>query len=110
MEMSPAFEIYNEAGSKVTFDPPKMLYFQVPDTEEYGTDRGKDLRLQYGGFGDLHGIPGYVIDVNTGESKGQYFDGEWKDNYRYISRFIICLLYTSPSPRDLSTSRMPSSA
>ena len=24
--------------------------------------------------------------------------------------FLICLLYTSPSPRDLSTSRMPSSA
>ena len=24
--------------------------------------------------------------------------------------FITCLLYTSPSPRDLSTSRMPSSA
>eukprot|EP00831_Metopus_contortus_P010294 TRINITY_DN14000_c0_g1_i2.p2 TRINITY_DN14000_c0_g1~~TRINITY_DN14000_c0_g1_i2.p2 ORF type:complete len:110 (+),score=13.70 TRINITY_DN14000_c0_g1_i2:340-669(+) len=24
--------------------------------------------------------------------------------------FICCLLYTSPSPRDLSTSRMPSSA
>ena len=24
--------------------------------------------------------------------------------------FCICLLYTSPSPRDLSTSRMPSSA
>ena len=26
------------------------------------------------------------------------------------SNYIICLLYTSPSPRDLSTSRMPSSA
>ena len=26
------------------------------------------------------------------------------------SGYIICLLYTSPSPRDLSTSRMPSSA
>ena len=25
-------------------------------------------------------------------------------------RYSICLLYTSPSPRDLSTSRMPSSA
>ena len=25
-------------------------------------------------------------------------------------RMVICLLYTSPSPRDLSTSRMPSSA
>ena len=24
--------------------------------------------------------------------------------------FMLCLLYTSPSPRDLSTSRMPSSA
>ena len=27
-----------------------------------------------------------------------------------LERFTICLLYTSPSPRDLSTSRMPSSA
>ena len=26
------------------------------------------------------------------------------------AQFIRCLLYTSPSPRDLSTSRMPSSA
>ena len=26
------------------------------------------------------------------------------------AKFYICLLYTSPSPRDLSTSRMPSSA
>ena len=29
---------------------------------------------------------------------------------RYETPFHICLLYTSPSPRDLSTSRMPSSA
>ena len=27
-----------------------------------------------------------------------------------IGQYISCLLYTSPSPRDLSTSRMPSSA
>ena len=27
-----------------------------------------------------------------------------------FSRYSDCLLYTSPSPRDLSTSRMPSSA
>ena len=27
-----------------------------------------------------------------------------------VERSTICLLYTSPSPRDLSTSRMPSSA
>ena len=29
---------------------------------------------------------------------------------RYYSLVVTCLLYTSPSPRDLSTSRMPSSA
>ena len=28
----------------------------------------------------------------------------------FIEEFINCLLYMSPSPRDLSTSRMPSSA
>ena len=28
----------------------------------------------------------------------------------YYNSSISCLLYTSPSPRDLSTSRMPSSA
>ena len=27
-----------------------------------------------------------------------------------FAQFWVCLLYTSPSPRDLSTSRMPSSA
>ena len=29
---------------------------------------------------------------------------------KLIESYNICLLYTSPSPRDLSTSRMPSSA
>ena len=28
----------------------------------------------------------------------------------FFAKFKNCLLYTSPSPRDLSTSRMPSSA
>ena len=28
----------------------------------------------------------------------------------YNAQAVACLLYTSPSPRDLSTSRMPSSA
>ena len=30
--------------------------------------------------------------------------------HRIPAWFVICLLYTSPSPRDLTTSRMPSSA
>ena len=39
---------------------------------------------------------------------------EWKERNQQVldsgGLHIICLLYTSPSPRDLSTSRMPSSA
>ena len=33
-----------------------------------------------------------------------------KSKFERINPYITCLLYTSPSPRDLSTSRMPSSA
>ena len=31
-------------------------------------------------------------------------------NTEALNQVLTCLLYTSPSPRDLSTSRMPSSA
>ena len=34
----------------------------------------------------------------------------WSETEKGAPRFYACLLYTSPSPRDLSTSRMPSSA
>ena len=89
-ELQPSFEIYDSGGNTVAFDPPKMLYFSVPDNATlYREDAGKSLRLEYGGFGNLHGIPGNVIDINTGENLGQYFDGDWKSNYRYLSRFII---------------------
>ena len=39
---------------------------------------------------------------------GLYIRFHWVDDEE--SRSYFCLLYTSPSPRDLSTSRMPSSA
>jgi len=32
------------------------------------------------------------------------------DGHDRLALIAVCLLYTSPSPRDLSTSRMPSSA
>ena len=35
---------------------------------------------------------------------------ESQDNTQIANAIKDCLLYTSPSPRDLSTSRMPSSA
>ena len=36
--------------------------------------------------------------------------GRSNEDGKNIDRRFVCLLYTSPSPRDLSTSRMPSSA
>jgi hypothetical protein len=89
VETQPAFEIFDSGGNPVAFDPPKMLYFSVPDEAAYGEDAGKNLRLEYSGFGQLYGIPGEVVNINTGEKLGQYFDGEWKDFYRYLSRFLI---------------------
>ena len=35
---------------------------------------------------------------------------EENERYKEVLSQLTCLLYTSPSPRDLSTSRMPSSA
>ena len=34
----------------------------------------------------------------------------WNLVFLFAGNLMACLLYTSPSPRDLSTSRMPSSA
>ena len=39
---------------------------------------------------------------------GKGYERDWIKNSIY--QCYVCLLYTSPSPRDLSTSRMPSSA
>ena len=47
----------------------------------------------------------HVMHVHSGET--DYFSTTKSDK---IALFNNCLLYTSPSPRDLSTSRMPSSA
>ena len=64
------------------------------------------------------------ININTtadslstsGEIKNQENHTEHQGNGNFmkiieiIAVYLFCLLYTSPSPRDLSTSRMPSSA
>ena len=58
------------------------------------------------------------IDTYFSQFDGKYFTGDGcrrdKDGYYWITGrvddVIICLLYTSPSPRDVEESRMPSSA
>ena len=57
--------------------------------------------------------------ASAAEIKGRFFRNWMKSDQRMIRagdllqtsrRFKSCLLYTSPSPRDISGSRMPSSA
>jgi len=59
-------------------------------------------------FKDLTEKEILAIAIGAEEEDGRIY-GEFADALRdeYPS---TCLLYTSPSPRDLSTSRMPSSA
>ena len=45
-----------------------------------------------------------IVDI------GEYFISNKMKELKEMTEKGICLLYTSPSPRDLSTSRMPSSA
>ena len=48
-----------------------------------------------------------LVDEIEGLEKINFFEAS---EYAGLIEGLICLLYTSPSPRDLSTSRMPSSA
>ena len=65
--------------------------------------------------GDLHGSK-LVHAINKHTTSIQFTghggDRMANENVQIIEHIddLACLLYTSPSPRDLSTSRMPSSA
>ena len=50
------------------------------------------------------------FDRSSAEGFFDYFQQLTDTEPKRAAQFGICLLYTSPSPRDLSTSRMPSSA
>ena len=53
--------------------------------------------------------PAWAVDVQMGSNGNLVFDPA-EVTISAGETVHFCLLYTSPSPRDLSTSRMPSSA
>ena len=88
LETYKQYEIFNSDGSNLTFDPQKTLYFSAPDdSSKFGSDAGKKLRLDYQGD-HLGGIPGSVINLETGEDLGEYVE-TWNNNYRWVPRFTI---------------------
>ena len=90
------FGIDNGTGLRIVRDltgrdsgrisPDPVLNLQSSQSTEFGTDANADADYNQDGFSDLtYGEPGFANDTG-------------------------CLLYTSPSPRDVEESRMPSSA
>ena len=54
--------------------------------------------------------PGFLIGAVTVQVRNEFGVSAATYGWAMGTYFLACLLYTSPSPRDLSTSRMPSSA
>ena len=100
-----AMELICEMGGEHFLDNFHFIYasakegFAIPniDTFEGNMDPLLDLVLEH--------VP--PPEVEAGEFRMLTTTMDWSE---FVGRIAVCLLYTSPSPRDLSTSRLPSSA
>ena len=101
--------------------PAENLRYHDHDNLAHYANAAVDIEFKFPfGFRELEGIHSRTdFDLNSHQDlsgkKLQYFDPAINESYvPYVVETSIgcdsCLLYTSPSPRDLSTSRMPSSA
>jgi hypothetical protein len=72
------------SGNVVHFDAPLQVNYTVPAGVQYGQYAGKTIVLQYGGFGDLWGIPGQCVSRLT----NQPLSCENQDA-RYVPEFVI---------------------
>ena len=79
-----------DADGNVTADPKEAVFYDFEYTEDADT------------FGRMS------ISLADGESMKVYYNKNLTDKIDEDSK--SCLLYTSPSPRDRTRSRMPSSA
>lgn len=71
-------------GQFVNFDAPLQVTFAVPQGAAYGQYAGQSIVLQYGGFGDLWGLPGICVSPSTNEEVP--CDG---GDVRYVPSFVI---------------------
>jgi hypothetical protein len=76
--------VKDASGEFVAFDAPLQVTFNVPNSAAYGQYAGQSLVLQYGGYGDLWGIPGHCVSRSTNEVVA--CDGEQS---RYVPAFVI---------------------
>ena len=101
------FEILGEAGVPFLKTDPYGKYFESPphnasivyDTYNYKWNDQKWLKKRESV--NWKNVPCSIYEMHL---------GSWKRKIEDANRPLSCLLYTSPSPRDRSLSRMPSSA
>lgn len=74
----------------VTFEAPLQVNFVVPTGDKYGSYQGATISLQYGGFGDLWGIPNECVDVTTNLACDFTQAPSYQQlNFRWTSKFSI---------------------
>lgn len=80
------------AGTPVKFDPPlqvKYIHSQPTITAPDHKYDGVMFFLEYSGFGDLHGIPGMCVNVDTGLANVDCSEGSTNQAIRWVPEFSI---------------------
>ena len=92
--------------ARLEVDGNKSIYY-----EDLGGD-GRAMVLIHGWGMDNRCWDGVILPLQAVGHRVVTMDhrGCGRSDHDFADLSIACLLYTSPSPRDLSTSRMPSSA
>jgi len=77
------------SGIPVKFDPPMLIKYTHPTTSTTSNSgksyAGASFYLEYGGFGDLWGVPEYCVNVQTGAKADCNYDG----STRWVNEFVI---------------------
>jgi hypothetical protein len=76
--------VKDSSGDFVAFEAPLQVNFHVPSGAAYGQYADQDIVLQYGGFGDLWGIPGVCVSHLT----NQVIDCS-EEGARYVPSFVV---------------------
>ena len=76
--------VKDAGGNVVTFQAPLQVSYTVPEGNAYGSYAGKSIVLQYGGFGELWGIPGHCVSRLTNAN----VSCETPES-RYVPAFVI---------------------
>lgn len=70
-------------GSYIAFSPPQSATFAVPDKPAFGEYAGANMNLQFGGFGNLWGIPGKCFSPQTNQP------ADCSSSTRFVPAFSI---------------------